>query len=75
MNREGRLGMIEREHPRLSLVRQCALLNLSRSSLALPSYRGGRFDREGGRFGANPVADLAEIRISIAASNVAKKLK
>ena len=43
MNREGRLGMIEREHPRLSLVRQCALLNLSRSSLALlPSYRGGR---------------------------------
>ena len=33
MSREGRLGMINREHPRLSLVRQCALLDLSRSSL------------------------------------------
>ena len=33
MSREGRLGMIDREHPRLSLVRQCALLGLSRSSL------------------------------------------
>jgi hypothetical protein len=33
MNREGRLGMIEQERPRLSLVWQCALLNLSRSSL------------------------------------------
>ena len=33
MSREGRLGMIDREHPRLSLVRQCALLGLNRSSL------------------------------------------
>jgi putative transposase len=33
MSREGRLGMIDREHPKLSLVRQCALLGLSRSSL------------------------------------------
>jgi len=33
VSREGRLGMIEREHPRASLVRQCALLGLSRSSL------------------------------------------
>ena len=33
MSRKGRLGMIKREHPRLSLVRQCVLLGLSRSSL------------------------------------------
>ena len=33
MSREGRLGMIDREHPRLSLVRQCSLLGLSRWSL------------------------------------------
>jgi len=33
MNREGRLGMVHQEHPRLSMVRQCALLGLSRSSL------------------------------------------
>jgi putative transposase len=33
MSREGRLGVIDREHPRLSLVRQCALLGLNRSSL------------------------------------------
>lgn len=33
MSREGRLGIIDREHPGLSLVRQCALLGLSRSSL------------------------------------------
>jgi putative transposase len=33
MSREVRLGMINREHPRLSLVRQCTLLGLSRSSL------------------------------------------
>lgn len=33
MSREGRLGMVDREHPKLSLVRQCALLGLNRSSL------------------------------------------
>lgn len=41
MSRQGRLGMVDREHPfgklrtppRLSLVRQCTLLGLSRSSL------------------------------------------
>ena len=33
MSREGRLGMVDREHPSLSLVRQCALLGLNRSSL------------------------------------------
>jgi len=33
MSRERRLRMIEREHPRLSLVRQCALLGVSRSSV------------------------------------------
>ena len=33
MRRERRLEMIEKEHPRLSLVRQCALLGISRSSV------------------------------------------
>jgi putative transposase len=33
MSRQGRLEMVDREHPRLSLVRQCALLALNRSSL------------------------------------------
>ena len=33
MSREGRLGMVDREHSRVSLVRQCALLGLNRSSL------------------------------------------
>ena len=33
MSREGRVEMIDRDHPDLSLVRQCILLDLSRSSL------------------------------------------
>ncbi len=33
MSRSQRLGMINREHPALSLVRQCSLLGISRSSL------------------------------------------
>jgi putative transposase len=33
MSRSQRLGMIDREHPELSLVRQCFLLGISRSSL------------------------------------------
>lgn len=33
MSRPQRLGMIDREHPELSLVRQCSLLGISRSSL------------------------------------------
>jgi putative transposase len=33
MSRPQRLGMIDREHPELSLVRQCSLLRVSRSSL------------------------------------------
>ena len=33
MNRWQRLDMIDREHPELSLVRQCSLLGISRSSL------------------------------------------
>jgi putative transposase len=33
MSRSQRLGMIDREHPELSLVRQCSLLGVSRSSL------------------------------------------
>jgi putative transposase len=33
MSRPQRLAMIDREHPKLSLVRQCSLLGVSRSSL------------------------------------------
>jgi len=33
MSRERRLEMMEKKHPRLSLVRQCALLGISRSSV------------------------------------------
>ena len=33
MSRSQRLAMIDREHPQLSLVRQCSLLGVSRSSL------------------------------------------
>jgi len=33
MSRERRLGMIEKSHPRLSVVRQCALLGISRTSV------------------------------------------
>ena len=33
MSRERRRGMVDREHPALSTVRQCALLDISRSSL------------------------------------------
>ena len=33
MSRQRRLGMIQKGHPRLSLVRQCALLGISRSSV------------------------------------------
>ena len=36
MSRERRRGMVDRRHTALSMVRQCALLNISRSSL---SYR------------------------------------
>lgn len=33
MSRETRLKMVQRGHPQLSLVRQCALLGISRSSV------------------------------------------
>ena len=33
MSRERRREMVDRQHPALSTVRQCALLNISRSSL------------------------------------------
>ena len=33
MSREGRRAMIRRDHPKLSLSRQCRLLSISRSSL------------------------------------------
>ena len=33
MSRERRRGMVDRQHPALSTVRQCALLDISRSSL------------------------------------------
>jgi len=41
MSRVRRLGMIDRGHPKLSLVRQCALLGVSRSSVY---YRHGEVD-------------------------------
>ncbi len=33
MSRKRRQGMVDRQHPALSTVRQCALLDISRSSL------------------------------------------
>ena len=33
MSRQHRLGMVDRGHPALSTVRQCALLGISRSGL------------------------------------------
>ena len=33
MSRERRCGMVDRHHPALSTVRQCTLLDISRSSL------------------------------------------
>jgi putative transposase len=46
MSRERRLAMIEREHPRLSLVRQCALLGISRSSVYYQSKGMSKHDLE-----------------------------
>ena len=46
MSREGRLGMIDREHPGLSLVRQCAFLGISRSSLYYHSKGMDEYDLE-----------------------------
>lgn len=46
MSRERRLGMIEREHPRLSLIRQCALLGISRSSVYYQSKGMSKHDLE-----------------------------
>lgn len=43
MSRERRRGMIEPEHPKLSLSRQCALLGISRSSVY---YQARRVDGE-----------------------------
>jgi len=43
MSRERRRGMVEPEHPKLSLLRQCALLKISRSSVY---YRARRVDEE-----------------------------
>jgi len=41
VSRSQRRAMIDREEPKLSLVRQCALLGLSRSSLYyLPTEAG-----------------------------------
>ena len=42
MSRGRRLEMIDRDHPKLSLVRQCALLGVSRSSVYyLPAQTDG----------------------------------
>ncbi len=44
MSRAERLKTIDRDHPKLSLVRQCALLDVSRSSVY---YRGAGVDEDG----------------------------
>ena len=46
MSRQGRLGVIDREHPRLSLTRQCTLLSLSRSSLYYHPTEVNQYDLE-----------------------------
>ena len=46
MSREVRLGMIDQEHPRLSLVRQCTFLGISRSSLYYRPKGVGEYDLE-----------------------------
>ena len=46
MSRSQRRAMIDREEPKLSLVRQCALLGISRSSLYyLPTEAGAEVSR------------------------------
>ena len=43
MSRAGRLGMVDRGHPKLSMVRQCDLLGVSRSSVY---YRRAEVDQD-----------------------------
>ena len=46
MSRSQRRAMIDREEPKLSLVRQCALLGISRSSLYYLATEAGAEDLE-----------------------------
>jgi hypothetical protein len=46
MRRPQRLAMVDREHQELSLVRQCALLGISRSSLYYQPAPVGEEDLE-----------------------------
>ena len=46
MSRPARLGMIERGHPQLSLVRQCELLRLNRSSVYYEPVAADPYDLE-----------------------------
>ena len=46
MSRSQRRAMIDREEPKLSLVRQCALLGISRSSLYYLPTEAGAEDME-----------------------------
>ena len=46
MSRSQRRAMIDREEPNLSLVRQCALLGISRSSLYYLPTEAGAEDLE-----------------------------
>ena len=46
MSRSQRRAMIDREEPKLSLVRQCALLGISRSSLCYLPTEAGAEDLE-----------------------------
>jgi len=46
MSRKGRVGMIDHEHPRLSLTQQCTLLDISRSSLYYHPTGVNQYDLE-----------------------------
>lgn len=46
MSRERRLEMIDRKHPKLSLLRQCNLLDISRSSVYYHGREADEYDLE-----------------------------
>ena len=46
MSRARRRQMIDREHPNLSVVRQCSLLGISRSSVYSRPCEAGEYDLE-----------------------------
>ena len=46
MSRARRRQMIDREHPNLSVVRQCSLLGISRSSVYSRSHEADEYELE-----------------------------